>query len=151
MEARIHDDLPAATPGRGLDSLTYTTTAVVVAELDSAIEWYGHVLGFAEFARMKIDGAGLALLEGCGTQLEFLQYDESSVVTAPSLFADPPEHLRPIGNKFLVFAVDDLDRASDQLEDKGVRFIWRSKALAPGITSTAIRDMDANFVHIVHH
>jgi hypothetical protein len=67
------------------------------------------------------------------------------------LFPEPPEHLRPVGNKFLVFTVNDLDSASDQLEVKGVPIIWRDKTLAPGIRSTAIRDMDGNFVHIIDH
>ena len=141
----------AAPAGSGLESLTYACTAVVVADLDRAVEWYGHYLGFTESARMRIEGASLALLEGAGTQLEFLQYDDGSVATAPSLFADPPEHLRPRGNKFLVFTVEDLDRASDELESKGVPIIWRGKTLSPGIRSTAIRDLDDNFVHIVEH
>jgi hypothetical protein len=58
------------------------------------------------------------------------------------LCADPPHHLLPRGNKFLAFAVDDLQRATDQLRDKGVPIIWRDKQLAPGIRSTAIRDVE---------
>ncbi len=137
--------------GGGLESLTYACTAVVVADLDRAIAWYGHHLGFTECARMRIEGADVALLEGAGTQVEFLQYDQGSVTTVPSLFADPPEHLRPMGNKFLVFTVEDLDSASEELESKGAPIIWRAKTLSPGIRSTAIRDLDGNFVHIVEH
>jgi hypothetical protein len=65
------------------------------------------------------------------------------VTTVPSLFAEPPEHLRPRGNKFLVFTVEDLDRASDELESKGVRIIWRERQCRlafgprPSATSTA--------------
>jgi catechol 2,3-dioxygenase-like lactoylglutathione lyase family enzyme len=147
----VGDSATATTSGHGLESLTYTCTAVVVADLDRAIEWYGHYLGFSERARMRIDGANVALLEGAGTQLEFLQYDDGSVTTEPSLFAEPPEHLRPMGNKFLVFTVEDLERASDELESKGVPIIWRGKTLSPGVRSTAVRDLDGNFVHIVHH
>jgi hypothetical protein len=33
----------------------------------------------------------------------------------------------------------------------GVPIIWRGKTLSPGIVSTAIRDFDGNFVHIVQH
>jgi catechol 2,3-dioxygenase-like lactoylglutathione lyase family enzyme len=141
----------ATAPEGGLGSLTYACTAIVVTDLDRAIEWYGHYLGFSERARMRIDGANVALLEGAGAQLEFLQYDDGSVTTEPSLFAEPPEHLRPRGNKFLVFTVENLERASDELESKGVHIIWRGKTLSPGIRSTAIRDLDGNFVHIVHH
>ena len=152
MPSNSVGDRPAtAAPGGGLGSLTYACTAVVVADLDRAVEWYRRYLGFSECARMRIAGANVALLEGAGTQLEFLQYDEGSVTTEPSLFAEPPEHLRPRGNKFLVFTVADLERASDELESKGVPIIWRGKTLSPGVRSTAIRDLDGNFVHIVHH
>ena len=147
----VGDGAAATAPGGGLESLTFACTAVVVADLDCAVEWYGHHLGFRECARMRIEGANVALVEGGGTQLEFLQYDAGSVTTEPSLFAEPPEHLRPRGNKFLVFTVEDLERASDELENKGVPIIWREKTLSPGIRSTAIRDLDGNFVHIVHH
>lgn len=44
--------------------------------------------------------------------------------------------------------VADLERASDELESKGVPIIWRGKTLSPSIRSTAIRDLDGNFVHI---
>jgi catechol 2,3-dioxygenase-like lactoylglutathione lyase family enzyme len=154
VEAHAPDNASTATasaPRDGLSSMSYMCIAVVVADLERSIEWYGRVLGFAESARIRIDGANVALLEGCGTLLEFLQYDERSVTTVPSLFAEPPEHLRPVGNKFLVFKVNDLDNASDQLEAKGVPIIWRDKNLAPGIRSTAIRDIDGNFVHIIDH
>jgi catechol 2,3-dioxygenase-like lactoylglutathione lyase family enzyme len=114
--------------GGGLESLTYACTAVVVADLDRAIAWYGHYLGFTECARMRIEGADVALLEGAGPQLEFLQYDHGSVTTVPSLFADPPEHLRPKGNKFLVFTVEDLDSASDELQSKGCRWLGPAAA-----------------------
>lgn len=83
--------------------------------------------------------------------MELIQGDAPSVSMEPSLFADPPDHLLPIGNKFLVFAVENLERASDQLQQRGVPIVWRSKTLAPGLLSTAIRDVEGNFVHIVAH
>lgn len=73
----------ATTLGGGLESLTYACTAVVVADLDRAIEGYGRHLGFTECARVRIDGANVALLEGAGTQLEFLQYDDACATDAP--------------------------------------------------------------------
>jgi catechol 2,3-dioxygenase-like lactoylglutathione lyase family enzyme len=141
----------ASAPGRGLDSLTFECTTIVVADLDRCVLWYESVLGFTEQARVRIDGANVVLLEGAGTQLELIEGDRPSVSTEPSLFADPPHHLLPTGNKFLVFAVEDLTRATDQLCDKGVPIIWRDKQLAPGIVSTAIRDVEDNFIHIVQH
>jgi len=138
-------------PGRGLDSLAFACTVIVVADLDRSQQWYQGILGFTELARVRIDGANVVLLEGAGTQLELIEGDGPTVSTEPSLCADPPHHLLPRGNKFLAFAVDDLTRATDQLRDKGVPIIWRDKQLAPGIRSTAIRDVEDNFIHIVQH
>lgn len=58
------------------------------------------------------------------------------------LFAEPPDHLLVIGNKFVVFEVDDLARASAELEHLSVTIPWRAKELAPGFAATAIRDLD---------
>jgi catechol 2,3-dioxygenase-like lactoylglutathione lyase family enzyme len=146
-------DLDAAlsAPGSGLDSLAFACTVIVVADLDRSSQWYQSILGFTEHARVRIDGANVVLLEGAGTQLELIEGDGPTVSTEPSLCADPPHHLLPKGNKFLAFAVKDLRRATDQLREKGVQIIWRDKQLAPGIRSTAIRDVEDNFIHIVQH
>ncbi|MDT5297898.1 MAG: glyoxylase family protein [Mycobacterium sp.] len=141
----------AAVSVRGLDSLAFACTVIVVADLDRSQRWYQSILGFTELARVWIDGANVVLLQGAGTQLELIEGDGPTVSTEPSLCADPPHHLLPRGNKFLAFAVEDLTRATDQLRDKGVPIIWRDKQLAPGIRSTAIRDVEDNFIHIVQH
>jgi catechol 2,3-dioxygenase-like lactoylglutathione lyase family enzyme len=144
-------DAAVSAPGRGLDSLTYACTVIVVADLDRSAHWYQTVLGFTEHARVRIDGANVVLLQGAGTQLELIEGDGPTVSTEPSLCAEPPHHLLPKGNKFLAFAVEDLQSATDQLRDKGVPIIWHDKQLAPGIRSTAIRDVEDNFIHIVQH
>jgi catechol 2,3-dioxygenase-like lactoylglutathione lyase family enzyme len=144
-------DAAVSAPGRGLDSLTYACTVIVVADIDRSSQWYQNILGFTEHTRVRIDGANVVLLQGAGTQLELIEGDGPTVSTEPSLCADPPHHLLPKGNKFLAFAVEDLQLATAQLRDKGVSIIWRDKQLAPGIRSTAIRDVEDNFIHIVQH
>jgi len=151
MAADSQQPVAVSARGRGLDSLAFACTTIVVADLDRSVRWYEDVLGFTEQARVRIDGSNVALLEGAGTQLELIEGDGPSVSTEPSLSADPPHHLLPTGNKFLVFAVEDLERATDQLRDKGLPIIWGEKQLAPGILSTAIRDVEDNFIHIVQH
>jgi hypothetical protein len=117
--------------------------------MDRAAQWYRNVFGFTDAALISIHGARVALLKGAGTELELIENDGPHLSTEPSLFADPPDHLVPTGNKFLVFAVEDLGLATVELQRKGVPIIWREKALAPGIVSTAVRDVEGNFVHIV--
>ena len=62
-------DAAVSAPGRGLDSLAFACTVIVVADLDRSSLWYQSVLGFTEHARVRIDGANVVLLQGAGTQL----------------------------------------------------------------------------------
>jgi catechol 2,3-dioxygenase-like lactoylglutathione lyase family enzyme len=137
--------------GGGLASLTLHNLATVVSDMDAAIEWYERVLGFRLAARADIAEGEVVLLVGAGTQLELAhpsRLDQPQVRLAP-LFADPPRHVLPIGNKFLVFEVDDLAQASAELADKSVTFVWREKEIAPGFFATAIRDFDGNLINIL--
>jgi catechol 2,3-dioxygenase-like lactoylglutathione lyase family enzyme len=134
--------------GHGLASIMYNSVAIVVVDLDRSSQWYQTVLGLQETVRLVIPGATVALLDGAATRVELICGDQPSVAAVPSLFADPPDHLLPIGNKFLVLDVDDLALAGAELEGKGVEFVWQEKELAPGFRSTAIRDVDGNFIHI---
>jgi catechol 2,3-dioxygenase-like lactoylglutathione lyase family enzyme len=132
----------------GLASIRHNCVAIVVADLDRASHWYQSILGLRETVRLDIAGATVALLDGAGTRIELICGDQPSVPTIPSLFADPPAHLLPLGNKFLVFDVDDLAIAGAELMANGVQFVWQEKDLAPGFRSSAIRDLDGNFIHI---
>jgi Glyoxalase/Bleomycin resistance protein/Dioxygenase superfamily len=60
VEAHAPDNASTATasaPRDGLSSMSYMCIAVVVADLERAIEWYGRVLGFAESVRIRSVGA----------------------------------------------------------------------------------------------
>jgi catechol 2,3-dioxygenase-like lactoylglutathione lyase family enzyme len=138
----------APTTAAGLASIAFHNVATAVSSLDAAVEWYGRVLGFEEDGRASIAEGEGALLRGAGVMLELLEFRLDEPVRVDELFAEPPFHLRPIGNKFLVFDVDDLPIASAQLEQLGVPILWREKELAPGWRATAIRDMDGNLINI---
>jgi catechol 2,3-dioxygenase-like lactoylglutathione lyase family enzyme len=134
----------------GLGSLALHNVAVTVSDMELAIEWYSRVFGFELVTRADIDEGEVALMSGAGTRIELLEASklpEPQLHLAP-LFAEPPLHLLPIGAKFLVFEVDDLGKASDELENLGVRIVWREKEIAPGWVATAIRDFDGNLINI---
>jgi catechol 2,3-dioxygenase-like lactoylglutathione lyase family enzyme len=134
----------------GLTSLTLHNLATVVSDLDAAVDWYQRVLGFSCQARIDLAEGEVAVLSGAGVQLELLtpsRMDEAPV-RLDALFAPPPRHLLAIGNKFLVFEVDDLARASAELAELSVEILWREKELAPGWVATAIRDCDGNLINI---
>jgi catechol 2,3-dioxygenase-like lactoylglutathione lyase family enzyme len=137
--------------GGGLASLALHNLAIVVSDMDAAIEWYGRVLDFRVVARAEIAEGEIVLMEGAGTQLELLHPSrlEEAQVRLDPLFADPPRHVLPVGNKFLVLQVDDLARASAELAERSVTFVWRETEKAPGFPATAIRDFDGNLINIM--
>jgi catechol 2,3-dioxygenase-like lactoylglutathione lyase family enzyme len=148
----IHDGQPLIQDRSsvGLASLSLHNLATTVSDLDAAVDWYERVLGFVCEVRTPIPEGEVAVLRGAGVQLELLtasRMSEPPVRLAP-LFADPPGHLLPIGNKFVVFEVDDLGVASAELAALSVEILWREKELAPGWVATAIRDCEGNLINI---
>jgi catechol 2,3-dioxygenase-like lactoylglutathione lyase family enzyme len=92
----------------GLATASFYNVAIVVSSIDRAVEWYGRVFGFVEQARGPIAEGTVALMNGCGVTLEILEWGlEEEPIRPEVLFADPPYHLLPVGNKIPVFNVDD--------------------------------------------
>jgi catechol 2,3-dioxygenase-like lactoylglutathione lyase family enzyme len=123
--------------------------AISVSNLENSIAWYQNVLGFKLLKRTDfpaINAKG-AFLEGAGIRLELLQSDKGFRIE--EMFADPPQHIMPIGNKALILYVDDLMALSAELESKDVVFAFKELALNnDGLKSTVIRDIDGNFISI---
>jgi catechol 2,3-dioxygenase-like lactoylglutathione lyase family enzyme len=121
---------------------------ITVADLDAAVRWWNQVFSLTETARSQFDAinADVAYVEGHGLRLELLQ--PANGYRVPDMFLEPPEHIRPIGNKALVFRVDDLARATDRFRDLGVTIVWDQVDLGDGSVSTAIRDNDGNFINV---
>jgi len=134
----------------GLASLRLHNLAVTVTDLDASIKWYQRVLGFACETRTEIAEGEVAVLGGAEVRIELLMASHlaEQPVRLEQLFAEPPGHLLVIGNKFVVFEVDDLARASAELDHLSVTILWREKELAPGFVATAIRDLDGNLINI---
>jgi catechol 2,3-dioxygenase-like lactoylglutathione lyase family enzyme len=131
--------------GFALSLHNITTT---VSDLDAAVRWWVQVFAMRETARSRFDAidADVAYVEGHGFRLELLQ--PATGYRVPDMFLDPPEHIRPIGNKALVFRVDDLAAATSRFQDLGVTLVWDQLDLGDGSVSTAIRDDDGNFINV---
>jgi hypothetical protein len=101
-----------------------------------------------ETARSTFDAidADVAYVEGHGFRLELLE--PANGYRVPDMFLDPPEHIRPFGNKALVFRVNDLAQATNRFRDLGVTVVWDRLDLGDGSVSTAIRDSDGNFINV---
>ncbi|AMR27242.1 hypothetical protein A0257_09130 [Hymenobacter psoromatis] len=133
----------------GLQSLSFHNLAFTVSDIEKTIHWYEATLGFKVLSRTAIPaiGAQVVFLQLADIQLEVLQ--ASNGFRLDELFADAPNHLLPIGNKSLVLQVNDLHRATVELEEKGVTFAWKEVDLSgEGHLSTMIRDNDGNFINI---
>jgi catechol 2,3-dioxygenase-like lactoylglutathione lyase family enzyme len=133
----------------GLQSLALSNLAFTVKDIDATIKWYGDVFGFEVLKRASFDaiGAKVAFLNFADINLEILEI--SGQIRIPEMFANPPDHLLPVGNKTLVLKVKDLALATKELEEKGVEFAWKTLNLTEdGSPNTMIRDLDGNFISI---
>lgn len=90
------------------------------SNLNRSIKWHTEVLGFNLVGRTCFEpvNSDLAFLECKGIHLEIIKGAENIRIEAP--FAEPPDHLKPIGNKTLVMQVDSINTTSQNLVDRGV-------------------------------
>ncbi|MEO5891468.1 MAG: VOC family protein [Ferruginibacter sp.] len=140
-----------STATKGLQSITIYGFAFTVKDLDHSVKWYQDILGFNKESQEIFDINGkkakIAFMELAAIKLELMQIDGGYRIEA--IFADPPDHLLPIGNKTLVLQVPDLHLATRELEEKKVKFEWKEMDLSGnGIRNTMIRDIDGNFISI---
>jgi len=123
--------------------------AISVSNLENSIKWYHEILGFnllerTDFSAINAKGA---FMEGAGIRIELLE--SGNGFRLEQMFANPPEHIRPVGNKAMILYVDDLSKTSEDLANKGVNFAFRELELnEDGLKSSVIRDVDGNFISI---
>ena len=143
----------------GLASLAIHSLATVMSDMDAAIEWYERVLGFRLAARAEVRANGAKtppdyLRDAHYPGAEQLEFAHPSRLEEPQirldpLFADPPRHVLPIGNKFLVFEVDDIAQASAELAHNVGHVRVAREGDRGGFVATAIRDFDGNLINIL--
>ncbi|MEU8837081.1 hypothetical protein [Streptomyces sp900116325] len=98
-------------------------------------------------SRFDAIGADVAFVQGPDLRLELLQPADGFWV--PELTAEPPAHIRPIGNKALVFPAEDLGSVTQTFRELGVTIVWEQLDLGEGSISTAIRDHDGNLINVL--
>jgi catechol 2,3-dioxygenase-like lactoylglutathione lyase family enzyme len=135
----------------GLASLSLYDFAFTVSDLNKSIEWYTDTLNFQVVNKSTFDlpagKANAVIMEGAGIRLELLHVPGGRRIE--ELFAPVPLHLIPIGNKAVVFQVENIKTASEELADKGVPFVWRDRYLTEGsMLSSMIEDVDGNKINI---
>ena len=88
----------------------------------------------------------MAYAEGHDFRLELLHPTDSYRVG--DMFLDRSEQVRRIGNKALVFPLNDLEAATRRFRELGVTIVWDQLNRGDGNVSTAIRDPDGNFINV---
>src|ERR1051326_4175073 len=93
---------------------------LVTAEPERMAEFYTDVLGFRVKAKDRIERPGTALnltyLDLGGTTVELISYEGVPVGPAPEL-----EHL---GYRMIAIEVDDMEKTTAYLKEKGVEIAW---------------------------
>lgn len=138
---------------KGLETLTIYNVAFVVSDIDKAIEWYKTILDFELISKQSIPvpkgELEMAFMQGAGIKIEMIQNSENQFIEA--IVNDSKRDAPPsvIGSKALVFHVEDLKVASNELEKKGVEFLWRERYLAEdALFCSMILDFDGNRINI---
>lgn len=142
----VSQSTEAPAKDRGLRTLRPYNISVSVPNLDEAINWYRDKLGFKLESRVRFSPeVEIAMIELNGFRIEFLQVANSRKLDA--LHRDPPEHLRILGIKNIVFLVDDLSVADAELKAKGVKLLWESRSFKEANAKvTMFRDNNDNLV-----
>jgi glyoxylase I family protein len=93
---------------------------IVTDKPEQTERFYTDVLGFRVRARDRIERPGTALnlvyLDLGGTTVELISYEGVPVDPAPRL-----EHL---GYRMIALEVEDMDRATAYLKEKGIETVW---------------------------
>lgn len=136
----------------GLKSLSLYNIAFTVSDIEKSIFWYSEILNFNLLSKQSFEiptgKVEAAILEGAGIKIELLKFPNGKRIE--ELFAPAPMHLIPIGNKAIVFQVENLKLTSQELEVKGVTFVWREQYIAGDkMLCTMVEDIDGNKINIV--
>ena len=136
---------------KGLKSFSLYNVAFTVADLEASQEWYRDVFGFKLVSRSRFQlpqgSVEAAIIEAGGLKLELLTVPNANRIE--ELFLELPLHLNTIGNKSIVFQVEDVAVATEELAAKGVKFVYREQYLVEGaMFSTMIEDIDGNKINI---
>lgn len=103
---------------------TFHHGGVSVPDLDSAIDWYGRVLGFEVEKRFYIDAARAETAMVRKGALRFELFEVEGAAPLPDDRRDPPRDLRTHGNKHVAFRVDDLEAFLGEMERKEVEIAF---------------------------
>lgn len=131
------------------DNMKFNNVAISVANIDESADWYAKIFGFTLVSRTFFEpvSAEVAFLARDDIRIELLQVEGAGRVE--QLYDNPPQHLKTLGIKAIVFDVPDLPAFSDFLAENNVTVIWANQTLNDeGLKSTLLRDLDGNLINV---
>ena len=133
----------------GAMSLRLHHYAIVVADLDEAIRWYGEKLDFAEIERrfgFPEAGTEIAhIVNADDVRIELIAREGSAA--GPDVDQDPFGALLVQGSKHIGFLVDDVDATAQELERRGVELVAEPAVVEPaGVKTYWIRDPSGTLI-----
>ncbi|MGR3436088.1 MAG: VOC family protein [Shimia sp.] len=141
--------LLAAGSTAAAEEMRFNNVAISVADIERSAAWYADVFGFEIVSRTYFEpvSAEVAFLARDDVRLELLDVGAPERIDA--LYVAPPDHLKTMGLKALVFDVTDLDAFNARLREVGVEIVWESLVLNDeGAVSTLLRDPDGNLINV---
>jgi catechol 2,3-dioxygenase-like lactoylglutathione lyase family enzyme len=120
---------------------------VSVPDLDAAIAWYDHVLGFEVEKRFRIEPAKANVAMIRKGPLRFELFEVEGAAPLPDDRRMPIPDLKTHGNKHVAFRVSDLEAFLAEMEGKGVdiAFVVREEFGS----GCFIRDCAGNLIEFV--
>lgn len=117
-------------------------TAVEVADLDAAIEWYSGYLDFVFERRFELPESGIeiAYLTSAALRIELLKRS-SGPAREPEGFQAPMH---------ICFEVDDIEQAAAELRRRGVEIAQEPKLIEPArVKNLWIRDHEGHLIEFL--
>ncbi|MBL4826427.1 MAG: VOC family protein [Spongiibacteraceae bacterium] len=99
--------------------LQFHHAGVSVPDLDEAITWYQHILGFELERRFFIEAANAEAAIVRRADLRFELFEVASAKPLPEERRHPPSDLKTHGNKHVAFQIKDLEGFLVAVEAKG--------------------------------
>jgi methylmalonyl-CoA/ethylmalonyl-CoA epimerase len=120
---------------------------ISVPDLDAAIAWWHHVLGFELVKRFAIPAipAEVAMLQNGPLHIELFQVPGAKALPDERRMPDTDVHTH--GNKHVSFAVHNAREFAEVLKDRGADIVWVKEM--PHGSNIFIRDNVGNLIEFV--
>jgi len=130
-----------------LAEFTFHHGGVSVPDIEAAISWYGHVLGFEVEKQFYIAPAKAKAAMIRKGPLRFELFEAEGAAPLPEDRRHPPRDIQTHGNKHVAFRVEDLEAFLTEMEQKGadIAFVVR-ETFGKGCF---IRDCAGNLIEFV--